>query len=170
MFNSKEPLTDCTDSQRNTRTSTRTQRLAQDDSCRHTPGCQQGHRLHLKDPFSLVFLGSGSYTQHSIMHVYTRLRRSSLFNAPRALLTDTPAASTLSEYVFPACHRTTQHKTPAMHHHRPSIQPSPSIVRHSPRSSLLDHAHIQHTITQLYSYSTFTDESTAIVVTGGGVL
>ena len=127
-----------------------------EDSCRYTPGCQQGHRLHLKDPFSLIFLGSGSYTRSKAsltrMHVYTRLRRSSLSNAPRALLTDTPAASTLSEYVFQACHRTMQHKLPAMHHHRPRIQPSPSIVRHSPRSSLLDHAHIpahQHATLQL---------------------
>ena len=85
---------DCTDSQRNTRT----QRLAQDDSCRHTPGCQQGHRLYLKDPFSLVFLGSGSYTQHSIMHANARVHTPSKIQLVQrtasSILTDTPAAST----------------------------------------------------------------------------
>ena len=62
----------------------------------------------------------------------------------------------LSEYFFQACHRTMQHKIAAMHHHRPriqpSIQPSHSIVRHSPRSSLLDLVHIpahQHATLQL---------------------
>ena len=124
----------------------------QDDSCRQHLAVNRDiafiSRTHSPSS-SLVLAATRSKASLTRMHVYTHLRRSSLSNAPRALLTDTPAASTLSEYVFQACHRT---KIPAMHHHRPRIQPSPSIVRHSPRSSLLDHAHIlahQHATLQL---------------------
>ena len=69
-------------------------------------------------------LGSGSYTQQSTSHAIARAqgftRPSS--NSPRALATHwhtaAAASGTVRVYVFQACHRTVQRKTPAVHHNR----------------------------------------------------
>ena len=141
----------------------------------------------------LLFPHSGSYTQQSISHtnacVHAWSSKTHLVQH-QTLRTDTLVTSTLmSAYVFLACHRAKQYKTPTMHsamHHnctchcltltKPSHHPAiTTAINHShapwrtlyvaPKTtaSSIHTGYVSHTTTIKI------DESPAIVVAGGGV-